>query len=914
MGNDSGIVLDGLTDEQQALLDMFLEKEDFQAEQTEEEHPVIEPRPEDRHKPFPLTDIQLAYVIGRSNNALAMSNVSSHGYFEFSVDGLDPARYEAAWRKEIARHDMLRMIILPNGTQQVLEHVPPYRVPVNDFSAMDEAESGKAIQGIRERLQQKVKPLDEWPLFDIELTKLSGERWIIHLSLEGLTGDVKSMQIMMGEVQAFYNDPGLELKPLSLLFRDYVLSLENRRSMPSYKAAKDYWMKRIPDLPGGPVLPVLPDAEVVPLPEVKPLEQVLEPPLWNALQEKCSRHGLSPTSLLIAAFAEVVRRWNAEDDFCLNLTLFNRLPLHEEIDAIVGDFTDTLLLECRADDGRTFLDRALALRDRLWSDLDNHQFSGMDVLRELNRTRSEKENVYMPVVFTSTFLMGSKYGTSLSTLELGGHPVTKRFNSSQTPQLLIDHQVYEDHGELRVHWDVRSEFFRPGFLESMYGAFMDLLGRLAQDDAVWEAELVASLPAAEAGQRKAYNATKGPDGAGMLMHRLFLDRCETHPEALAAVSPEGQLSYAELRDRAAAVCRELRGRVACEELVAVIMPKCLDQLAAVIGIQWAGAAYLPIDPSMPEERVRAILASAGARFAVTTSQTAPNWPDGIAIVLADRLAPGPGAELAREPDLQKPENLAYVIYTSGSTGTPKGVMIEHRACVNTLLDVNERIQAGPRDRVLALSNLGFDLSVWDIFGLLAAGGCLVLPSQERIKEPAHWLELAERHGVTLWNTVPAMMRMLCDWTEEFAPNSACRLKAVLLSGDWLPLDLPERIQRLFGARVWSLGGATEASIWSIMYPVGKVDPRWKSIPYGYPMRNQTFHVLNERLEDCPCHVRGALYIGGAALPAATSRTGRRRTAPSSSIQGPANASTARAISGTSRLRAGSSSRAARTIR
>jgi amino acid adenylation domain-containing protein len=220
----------------------------------------------------------------------------------------------------------------------------------------------------------------------------------------------------------------------------------------------------------------------------------------------------------------------------------------------------------------------------------------------------------------------------------------------------------------------------------------------------------------------------------------------------------------------------------------------------------------------------------------------------------------------RRPDASQVDDLAYVIYTSGSTGQPKGVMIDHRGAANTILDLNDRFGVGPGDAALSVSSLGFDLSVYDIFGLLAAGGRVVLPDATQWREPAEWFALMHEHRVTVWNSVPALMEMLVEHVASRGEQWPASLRLVLLSGDWIPVGLPERIRALgAGVEVISLGGATEASIWSIAYPIESVDSSWDSIPYGRPLRNQRFAVLNDALEPAPVWVPGQLYIGGAGL-------------------------------------------------
>jgi epothilone synthetase B len=294
-----------------------------------------------------------------------------------------------------------------------------------------------------------------------------------------------------------------------------------------------------------------------------------------------------------------------------------------------------------------------------------------------------------------------------------------------------------------------------------------------------------------------------------------------------------------------------------------------EQVAAVLGIHLAGAAYLPIDPQLPRERQHYLLAQGEVRLVLTQSwlEEKLSWPPGLERLRVDTQVGD--AELAALEGVQQPTDLAYVIYTSGSTGFPKGVLIDHRGAVNTVLDINRRFSVTAHDRVLALSALNFDLSVYDLFGLLAAGGAIVMPEADLRTDPAHWLELMVRHGVTLWNTVPALMQMLVDYHGDegaAAHRVTSALRLVMLSGDWIPVTLPDRIKRWWqGVEVYSLGGATEASIWSICYPIETVDPAWSSIPYGQPLSNQTVHVFDEHLQPRPVWVPGELYIGGTGV-------------------------------------------------
>jgi amino acid adenylation domain-containing protein len=361
------------------------------------------------------------------------------------------------------------------------------------------------------------------------------------------------------------------------------------------------------------------------------------------------------------------------------------------------------------------------------------------------------------------------------------------------------------------------------------------------------------------------NATAGPVPEGLLCSGVG-EWARRAPEKTAVVAVDGSLSFGELWGRACGVGRRLRGLgVGPNQLVAVGLPKGRAQIVAALGVMLAGGAYLPVDPELPTDRQDYLLDHGQARIVLTPpGEEVREWPEGVRRLTVDLEEPLPADQVPPE-QVQTPSDLAYVIYTSGSTGLPKGVAVSHRAALNTCVDMVERFGIGPDDAVLGLSSLSFDLSVFDVFGVLGAGGRLVLPRAGSSRDPGHWLELVCRERVSVWNSVPALMAMLV----EHAAGSGGRLpvRLALLSGDWIPVDLPDRIRGLGaeGAQVVSLGGATEAAIWSIHYPVGEVDPGWDSVPYGRPLRNQRFHVLNERWQECPVFVPGELFIAGVGL-------------------------------------------------
>ncbi|NER27105.1 MAG: amino acid adenylation domain-containing protein [Symploca sp. SIO1C4] len=820
--------------------------------------PTIVPAPKQRYQPFPLTDIQQAYWLGR-NQAFELGNIAAHGYLELDTNNLNLERLNLVWQQLILRHDMLRAVILPDGQQQILEKVPPYEIEVLDLRTKPPEVISTELEAIREQMSHEVLPAQQWPLFKLRATCLEEQLTRIHLSFDALIGDAWSMFVILREWYQLYQNPELLLPPLELSFRDYVLAELALQNTQQYRSSQEYWFNRLDTLPPGPELPLAINPASITKPQFKRHRAQLSPAQWQQLKDRAKQVNLTPSGVLLGAFAQILSKWSKSQKFIINLTLFKRLSLHPQVNELVGDFTSLTLLEVDNSIPNTFATSAQQLQQQLWQDLDHGYVSGLQVQRELRRRREGYQP--MPVVFTSTLGLDS-LGDDVWMLDRLGKEV---YSISQTPQVWLDHQVREKDGALLFNWDAVEELFPEGLLDDMFAAYCCLLECLATSDSAWVETKPQLLPSAQLQQRSKVNNTTAPISQQTL-HRLFIERAQLQPQSLAVITPEDQLTYQQLYQRAAGLAAQLRRLGAtANTLVAVVMEKGWEQVVAVLGILISGAAYLPIDPSLPKERQWYLLQQGEVKLVLTQAllKSKLSWPGDVQILGVDQ-----GLESLSETSLHHGNNqdLAYVIFTSGSTGKPKGVAIKHQSAVNTIVDINQRFGVKSCDRVLALSALNFDLSVYDIFGMLAAGGTIVIPSSEAVKDPAHWLELIVKEGVTIWNSVPALMQMLVEHLSARSEITPLSLRLALLSGDWLPLKLPEQIQAYCSnLELVSLGGATEASIWSIYYPITTVNPNWKSIPYGKPLTNQHFYVLNELMEATPIWVPGQLYIGGIGL-------------------------------------------------
>jgi non-ribosomal peptide synthetase component F len=686
----------------------------------------IEPDPANRYEPFTLTDVQQAYWVGQTD-AYALGNVGAHVYQETQFNGLDVERLQQSFRKLIERHDMLRAVILPDGRQQVLEKVPEYDIPLFDLRSRSKEEQRVFIAGVRERMSHQVFDLAKWPLFEVSACLIDDRHVRLHLSFDALIADAWSFEILLRDFSMLYMRPDVTLPALRLHFRDYVMATAGRPDAPLFLRAQAYWKDRIAALPPAPQLPMVKQLREIEAPKFGRRRHIVPAQQWSRIKRKAAASGATPSALMLTAFAEALALWSRSQSFTLVLTVFNRPPLHPDIDEIMGDFTSLVLVDFHPST-LPFGKRVLAVQKLLMERLEHRYFSGVRVLRELARGRTDKSTPLMPVVFTSTL-------THERTEEAAflKEQQVEAMGINQTPQVYLDHQLVEENGELQFNWDSVDELFPDGLLDGMFEQYRAFVDSLA-DERTWD-NVPDLLPHTAYDAYRKLNDTSVPLTSGLAFDPI-LAHAARHPEAVAVITPARELSYGELLSISWKIAHALRKRGAKPgHIVGILLEKSWEQVAAVLGIQLAGAAYLPIDAQAPPERIEYLMADSGVQILVTNSALRQGLAREAQYLLWD--AP---AWFETEPDTamqlaQSPGDLAYLMYTSGSTGRPKGVMIEHRSIVNRMADVRQRFAITSADRAIGLTALHHDLAVFDIFGVLGAGGALVLPFAGRQHDP-----------------------------------------------------------------------------------------------------------------------------------------------------------------------------------
>lgn len=824
------------------------------------EAPQVLPAPQDRHKPFSLMNLVSSYFMNRMSTFEL--SIRSHDYFENDLADLDVIRYEEAWNRLIRHHEMLRAIVLPDGQYRILENVPRYRVRVLDLRGRGRGEAEEMAAHVRREMCGRQYRLDHWPLFETRVT-LFDDRVRIHFDCDLLILDYNTFFILNRDLEQLYD--GVALRPVFLSYRDYMVKLAELEASGAYAHAKEYWWNRIDSLPPAPELPLkMPLASVKAHPGFRLVHAHIDRETWSRVKEHMLEAGVQVSAGMASLFAETLSAYSGSRHFTLNIMTFNRLPLHPEVYEVAGNFASTFLLEVDMRTEGTVKDQARRLQKQMLTDVENlRTFTGLQTMQEINRRRGTAGTAPFPIAFSSTFALPLCKSRFLRPISDNSH-----FNLLETPATYLDHLVGENEdGSLFLFWYVVKDIFEDGLIENMMGSYVAHVRRLADADAWLATRPELTLPRDLAPRLEA-NATAGDVQYTGLLHSLFIRQAQRTPDARAIITTRKVLTYRETFLRANQLGHVMRESGAGPNtLVAIVMEKGWEQIVGAYGALFAGAAYVPIDPDLPGERVSYILKNADVRFVLTQSRIREkfSWPPELMIIAVDEMT-GYESFSRPLPPSQQQDDLAYVIYTSGSTGAPKGVMISHRAAFNTIADCNERFDIGASDVFIGVSQLSFDLSVYDIFGALWAGAALVVPDADKRTNPEHWLELMAREGVTVWNSAPPLVVMLMDYAGMQSAPDLRSLRLVMLSGDWIPVSLPARIRSYVpAAEIISLGGATEAAIWSILHPIVDVDPKQKSIPYGKPMRNQTFHVLNDALQPCPTWVPGELFIGGVGL-------------------------------------------------
>lgn len=484
----------------------------------------------------------------------------------------------------------------------------------------------------------------------------------------------------------------------------------------------------------------------------------------------------------------------------------------------------------------------------------NSNVDGLKIVREWAQKRGQ-QGPLLPIIFSNNIgVIGEEFSyRKLKWKELEA--------IIETPYVLLDFQLRIENNELVITWDYRDSPKLMDLIGSMNQMFLDTIKDVIKNKRL--AIQPRRLPADQLAVREMVNSQPPALQQVRTLADVVMKAYVTLSDEVAITTDEKDYTYRELFGDVAALQERILGLTNKGDRVGVLANKGYMQIVSVIACALSGRAYVPINTQTPASRMKEIYQDSGATLLLTDREVGKEF-NTLDINNCCHVTDKRQAYSILRPQITSPSDTAYIIYTSGTTGKPKGVEVQHGPVLNTIASVNDKLLRRVSATSILVSDISFDLSVFDIFGTLLGGGTLAIPSYKQSNNPLYLLEFARAKNVTLWNSVPSFADLLLKASKVLGKEIT--VNWFLLSGDWVPVDLPRRLKENIACRkVFALGGATEASIWSNWYDTDDFESQYSSIPYGLPLEGQSYHVLHDNLTPCPQNVPGQLYIGGRGL-------------------------------------------------
>ncbi len=777
------------------------------------------------------------------------------------IDGpLEPERLQESMQRLVARHDVLRSAYPAHDgapLHVVLPHVD-VEMPLIDLSGLPSAEREEQLKAMVEA--ETARPIDvtEAPLFRVRLVRLGELQHVLLLALHHIVSDAWSFGLLGMELWRLYlNDLiGIpEPPPPELQYADFAAW--QRRWLDGDEAGRkrEYWTQH---LSGAPPVMELP----VDLPRPSMLSYrgsthsfTLPPSELERLKETGRRTGATLSMVMLAAYLVLLSRHSGQTDVVVGVPVMGRR--RSELADVIGCFINTLVLRTDLSGDPSFEEVLGRVRKVVLDGYANEDFPLEKLVEVLRPPRDPSRQPvfqflynFRPDIEQPMIRAGSRSSTEDLPTVVGMPKVPVR--TSQGFDLVLD--VAESEGGLVVAFEYNTDLFEPASVQVMAGHLEHILLQAAASTSTHIGDL--ELPPAPASQLKRV-VYSGPAG----LHQLFEEQVRRAPHAVAVAQADERLTYDELERRANQLARHIRRLgVRRGDAVGVCVERSPAMIVALLAVLKAGAAYLPVDPGLPAERIAFMIADAGARLAVTHSRHGAVLPPTIPVAYVDDASLAGLSEDRAAADVD-PDDAAYVMFTSGSTGRPKGVVVPHRGIRNRVLWTIATHLLDPADVFLQRTAFTFDASVWEVFAPLAVGARLVLAGHGRDADPAHLAAQIQQNGVTVLQVVPSLLQMLID-EPGFA---ACRsLRHVFCAGEVLAPALAQRFFATVGAQLHNTYGPTECSVDATCWDCG-ADDRGARVAIGVPLPNVEVYVLDRKGRRAPTGVVGDLFIGGEGV-------------------------------------------------
>ncbi|MDG0873756.1 amino acid adenylation domain-containing protein [Paenibacillus thiaminolyticus] len=801
---------------------------------------------------------------------------------------LDRARFEEAFRKLMARHEMLRTgfeMVDGEASQRVYQDLN-FAV---EFYRVDEQEA-------EETVRRFVRPFDlaKPPLLRVGLVELAPERHILMYDMHHIISDGVSMEIFVEEFVRLYG--GEQLEPLRIQYKDYTVWQHSEEQKERLERQEAYWL----DMFQG-ELPVLEMPTDYPRPAVQSyegltLEFFFDASKTDGLRQLASETGTTLFMVLLAAYNVLLHKYSGQEDVIVGTPIAGRN--HGDVQPLIGMFLNTLAIRSYPASEKTFLSYLNEVKETTLYAFEHQNYPFEELVDKVQVTRDLSRNPLFDTLFTMQ-------NTENEEFELEGLRLIPYPSVLDTAKFDISLDVGEENGGLDYSFEYATALYKRETIERLAKHYEQLLVTIISRPDAKIAEL--NLLTAEEKEQilGTFNPAQPEAAPAAAFHRLFEEQAERTPEAEAVVYENDRLTYAELNERANRLASTLRASgIGRETIVGILAERSVDLLVAVLAIWKAGGAYVPLDPDYPADRVRFMLEDSGAKVLLTQTalrERAEAWLGEEELALAAVLYLDDEASYSEEranapissgmvsgkltdavddgdethPNIgmgsfheARPEDLAYVIYTSGTTGKPKGVMIEHRSLVNTAAGYRReyRLDQFPV-RLLQLASFSFDVFVGDIARTLYNGGTIVIvPKDDRI-DPSrlhHWME---RERVTIFESTPALIVPFLEYVHEQGLDMS-GMELLITSSDSCSVADYRTLQERFGSlfRIINAYGVTEAAIDSSFYDeeLAKL-PQTGHVPIGKAWLNAKFYIVDAHLNPVPVGVLGELVIGGVGV-------------------------------------------------
>ncbi len=764
---------------------------------------------------------------------------------------LDAAALERSFNEILRRHEAWRTSIrvVDGEPVQIVEPSLTVSLPVVDLRRLPREQ--REAEAARIAAEDARKPLDlgQVPLFRARLIQMDDEEHRLYLILSHIIFDgVAIYRVLLPELAGLYQAYTVgrpsPLPELPIQYADYACW--QRRSIAAEQREKDlaYWRRQLADLP------------TLDLPADRPRRALsfrgamhpfrLANDLTTALRELGRGAGTTLFQTLLAGFAVLLHRYSGQPDIPIGSVLGGRS--HPDTLLLLGYFLNSVVLRLDLGGNPSFRELLARARHVTIEALGHGSVPFGDLVKELLIQRDPSRNPLFQVMFTLE--------PPLAKLDPAWDLTQAAVDTGATKYDLY-FELDERREEILARFHYSTDLFDRSTIERMAGLWRTLLEGAVADPGRRVSELPL-MTEPESIQLTAWNRTAHPYPQTTIP-ALFEVQAERSPRAVAVAFEGRTLSYRELNARANQLARHLRRRgVGPDCLVGLSVERSPEMVMALLAILKAGGAYVPLDPTHPRERLAVVLSDAEPPVIVTQRSVAERLPASAKRILLD----ADWNEIEREgtensPDGAGPANLAYVMYTSGSTGVPKGVPIEHRAVVNFLCSMQREPGIAPKDVMLAVTTLGFDIAGLEVFLPLISGARVVLASSEAARDGSQLAGLLARSKATVMQATPATWRMLI----ESGWRGSIRLK-LLCGGEAMAPELGREL-RARGRSVWNLYGPTETTIWSAVYRLEGGEERF--VPIGRPIANTEIYILDSHQNRVPVGVSGEICIGGDGL-------------------------------------------------